>query len=118
VVARPAPEGALAGRAGLQDGGPCHPDDLPEGVPRGRPWAERGKVGRGCGEGRPRAPARSVWRQVDGMALSRRGGEGAPPEYPRISMAEAHAEPMPAACTLASPRSVRGVTADIGTPRK
>lgn len=109
---------ALAGPADLQDGGPCHPADLPEGVPHGHPWAERGKVGCSCVEGRPRASARSVWRQVDGMALSRRGGAGAPPEYPRRSTADAHERPTPAAAALASPRSVRGLTADVGTLRK
>jgi hypothetical protein len=84
----------------------CHPADLPEGVPHGHPWAERGKVGCGCVEGRPRAAARSVWRQVDGMALSRRGGVGAPPENPRISTAEANDEPTAAARALAGPPSV------------
>ncbi|MFC5211223.1 hypothetical protein ACFPM0_32360 [Pseudonocardia sulfidoxydans] len=50
---------ALAGRAGLRDGGSCHPDDLPEGYHA----ADRGRsLSRSAGssvEGRPRASARS-----------------------------------------------------------
>lgn len=48
---------------------------------------ERSVAGSGAAyvEGRPRAPARSVWRQVDGMALGRRRGGGAPGQPPAMN---------------------------------
>src|SRR4051794_21572907 len=71
---------ALAGQADQQDGGTCHPDDLPEGyhtAARGQSIARPAAVGV---EGCPRTSARSDWRQVDGMALGRRvGGAAAGP---------------------------------------
>ena len=52
---------ALAGRADLRDGGPCHPDDLPEGyhaAARGQSFATSTSGGV---EGCPRATARWAW---------------------------------------------------------
>ena len=65
---------------------PCHPADVPEGVPHGHPWAERGRAGCGCIEGPGLwESARSVWRQVDRMALGRCGEPNLPREPPEIN---------------------------------
>lgn len=73
-------------------------------------------VGRSCVEGRPRAPARSVWRQADGMALGKAGG--AAPGYPWESTVEADDRPLRAEETNTNPRSARGVTANVTHRRK
>lgn len=61
---------ALAGRAGLSDGGPCQPVDFPERLPHGR------SVG---------------MRRVDGMALSRQE-RGSTAGWPKVSRADLHTD--------------------------
>jgi hypothetical protein len=49
--------------------GACHPDDLPEGLPHSRPWAEPRRVGCGVRRGLPTSVRVVGLRQVDGMTL-------------------------------------------------
>lgn len=75
--------------------------------------------GADCVESRPRAPARSVWRQVDGMALSRRRGErGRPLVTPGNQRQKVATDRSVRKRRPAGLRSARGVTANVGRRRK